>query len=147
MREGHFLLRHTMYHVVKSNQTRFSMKITHPARDEIQLDKVLAAFGSPLRLAAIRKVAEEEPCPCYTILPQVTKSTMSHHFRILRESGIVWQHHAGRVYSLTIRTEDLNIRFPGLLDSILKNLKTDPHTQALLAAYPDALPPDVETAR
>lgn len=129
---------------LNEHQTRFSMKITHPARDDIQLDKVLAAFGSPLRLAAIRKVAEEEPCPCYTILPQVTKSTMSHHFRILRESGIVWQHHTGRVYSLTLRTEDLNFRFPGLLDAILSNLRTDPQTLTLLAAYPDTLPAEAE---
>lgn len=115
------------------------MNIQHPSRDEIQIDKVLAALGSSVRLAAVRKILTSEPCPCYTILPQITKSTMTHHFRILRESGVVWQHHIGRVYSLTIRREDLEFRFPGLLSAVLSTLSEDKLTKELLDQYPDTL--------
>lgn len=115
------------------------MNIKHPSREEIQLDKVLAALGSPIRLAAIRKILTGEPCPCYTILPQVTKSTMTHHFRILRESGIVQQHHNGRVFSLSIRRDDLEARFPGLMSSVIQALRDDALINETLDQYPDSL--------
>ncbi|WP_234636476.1 ArsR/SmtB family transcription factor [Allorhizobium ampelinum] len=102
------------------------MKSYHPKREEIRLDSVLTALGSPVRLAAIKVIAEVGEHPCCGILPQISKSTMTHHFRILRESGVVWQQHIGREYRLSLRRDDLNARFPGLLDAILSPLQNEP---------------------
>lgn len=94
---------------------------SHPDRDSICLDKVLSALGSPIRLAAVKVIAEGGECPCCAVLPHMPKSTMTHHFRILRDSGVVWQRHIGREYKLSLRREDLDSRFPGLLDAILRS--------------------------
>jgi hypothetical protein len=98
------------------------MVVTHPDRDAICLDKVLTALGSPIRLAAVKVIAQQEACPCCAVLPHMRKSTMTHHFRILRDSGVVWQRHIGREYKLSLRREDLDSRFPGLLDAILQSI-------------------------
>lgn len=114
------------------------MVANHPKRDDIRLDLVLAALGSPLRLAAVRAIAQGEEHPCCAVLPQVRKSTMTHHFRILRDSGIVWQRHIGREYRLSLRRDDLDARFPGLLDAVLPPLEHDPQTMGILADYRSA---------
>ncbi|WP_273725125.1 helix-turn-helix transcriptional regulator [Brucella gallinifaecis] len=112
------------------------MKITnHPSTEEIRLDSVMAALSSPLRLAAVRMIAQGGEHPCCAVLPTVGKSTMTHHFRILRDSGVVWQRRIGQEYRLSLRREDLDARFPGLLDSILRPLYNDPLTLATLREY------------
>lgn len=108
------------------------MLTNHPKSEDIRLDSVLSALSNPLRLAVVRTIASIDEYPCCDVLPQIPKSTMTHHFRILRDSGVVWQHHIGREYRLSLRREDLDTRFPGLLDAILKSLNTDPLTQDVL---------------
>lgn len=113
-----------------------NMKITnHPSTEEIRLDSVMAALSSPLRLAAVRMIAQGGEHPCCAVLPTIGKSTMTHHFRILRDSGVVWQRRIGQEYRLSLRREDLDARFPGLLDSILRPLYNDPLTLATLSEY------------
>ncbi|MBC3466844.1 helix-turn-helix domain-containing protein [Pseudomonas sp. RW10S2] len=107
----------------------------HPKRRDIRLESVLAALGSPLRLAALRMIAEGGEHPCNAVLPTVKKSTLTHHFRILRDSGVVWQRRVGQSYQLSLRREDLDARFPGLLDAILAPLQYDPLTRASLSDY------------
>ncbi|AYC19732.1 hypothetical protein DZA65_02854 [Dickeya dianthicola] len=107
----------------------------HPHTDEIRLESVLSALSNPLRLAAVRMIAEGGEHPCCGVLPTVGKSTMTHHFRILRDSGIVWQRRIGQEYRLSLRRDDLNARFPGLLDAILGPLSDDPLTLETLSEY------------
>lgn len=95
----------------------------------------MSALSSPLRLAALRMIADGGEYPCCTILPSQRKSTMTHHFRILRDSGIVWQRRFGQEYRLSLRREDLDARFPGLLDCILGPLYNDPLTRQSLSEY------------
>jgi len=116
-------------------RTMLGMIAKHPKSEDIQLESVLAALSSPLRLAALRVIAGFGEHPCCDVLPQIPKSTMTHHFRILRDSGVVWQHHVGREYRLSLRRDDLNARFPGLLDAILNPLHSDPLTQTTLRQY------------
>jgi DNA-binding transcriptional ArsR family regulator len=54
----------------------------------------------------------------------VAKSTMTHHFRVLREAGVVWQERQGTTKLTSLRREDLDARFPGLLDSVLASAAT-----------------------
>ncbi|MBB2157865.1 helix-turn-helix transcriptional regulator [Gluconacetobacter diazotrophicus] len=107
----------------------------HPKREDIRLEAVLTALGNPIRLAAVRTIAVGGEHPCCDVLPQIPKSTMTHHWRALRDSGVVWQRHIGREYRLELRREDLDSRFPGLLDSILGPLVSDPLTQETVSEY------------
>jgi DNA-binding transcriptional ArsR family regulator len=92
----------------------------HPDRDEIELPTVLHALSDPQRLEIVRKLAEEPtPRPCGMFEVPVAKSTMTHHFRVLREAGVVRQERQGTTKLTSLRRDDLDARFPGLLDSVL----------------------------
>ncbi|GAA4488079.1 ArsR/SmtB family transcription factor [Gluconacetobacter asukensis] len=123
--------------MTRSHDTRTNPRMIarHPKREDIRLDAVLTALGNPIRLAAVRTIAVGGEHPCCDVLPQIPKSTMTHHWRALRDSGVVWQRHIGREYRLELRREDLDSRFPGLLDSILGPLVSDPLTQETIAEY------------
>jgi DNA-binding transcriptional ArsR family regulator len=91
----------------------------HPDVAEIALVDVLAALGHPTRLEAVRKLANGEEKFCGEVVPDVPKSSMTHHWRALRESGIIRQRRSGRKLYLTLRRDDLDARYPGLLDLLL----------------------------
>jgi DNA-binding transcriptional ArsR family regulator len=46
---------------------------------------------------------------------------MTHHFRILREAGVIEQRRDGTSKLTSLRREDLDARFPGLLDAVLSS--------------------------
>jgi DNA-binding transcriptional ArsR family regulator len=97
-------------------------KLHHPERDQIELPAVLHALSDPQRLEIVRTVADSaEPCPCGSIKLGVSKSTMTHHYRVLRESGVIRQHREGTAKLTELRREDLDARFPGLLDAVLSS--------------------------
>jgi DNA-binding transcriptional ArsR family regulator len=95
-------------------------EITHPKRAEIELEAVLHALSDPVRLTMVSAMAaEEEGQSCGSFEVPVTKSTCTHHFRVLREAGVIEQRQEGTAKINTLRREDLEARFPGLLDSVL----------------------------
>jgi DNA-binding transcriptional ArsR family regulator len=92
----------------------------HPAASEIELTAVMHALSDPARLSVVRTLAvqaEERPCGSFEL--GVTKATASHHFKVLREAGIVRMRPDGARRYLTLRRDDLDARFPGLLDAVL----------------------------
>ncbi len=92
----------------------------HPKPDEIELVDVLNALGHPIRLEVVRKLAGTTgERACGEVMPTVPKSTMTGHWRVLRESGVLWERAEGRMNMLRLRRDDLDARFPGLLDSVL----------------------------
>ena len=95
--------------------------VSAPRREDIRLESVLAALSDPVRLTIVRALAESPGSQraCGTFGLPVSKSTASHHFRVLREAGVILQHDQGRERLTELRQEDLDSRFPGLLDSIL----------------------------
>ncbi|AIQ38574.1 ArsR family transcriptional regulator [Paenibacillus sp. FSL R5-0345] len=96
------------------------MKILfHPDRKDIQLASVLYALSDPIRLHIVSDIHRNGEQACNGFNVPIAKSTMSHHARTLRESGVVFTRVQGTQRILSLRTEDLNVRFPGLLDSIL----------------------------
>ena len=98
------------------------MEIHHPERSELELPAVLHALSDPHRLEIVRRLAEDsEPRPCGTFGFDISKSTMTHHFRILRESGVIRQERQGTTKITELRREDLDARFPGLLDAVLSS--------------------------
>ncbi|TMC49533.1 MAG: helix-turn-helix transcriptional regulator [Chloroflexi bacterium] len=82
------------------------------------LTTVLQALADPVRLAIIRAVAAE-PRTCGGFDVPVTKSTLSHHFRVLREAGIIEQRCEGTRKLTSVRRAELEAAYPGLLESIL----------------------------
>ena len=50
----------------------------------------------------------------------VVKSTLTHHWRVLRESGVIWQRPQGRENMISLRRDDLDTRFPGLMAILLQ---------------------------
>ncbi len=95
--------------------------LSHPTRDEIRLADVLFALSDPERLAIVRQVADGplDMAECVLTNPDMPKSTKSHLMKVLREAGVIRNEPNGRHRSLTLRREDLDARFPGLLDAVL----------------------------
>jgi DNA-binding transcriptional ArsR family regulator len=99
------------------------MALPHPARDELELSAVLHALSDPQRLHVVRVLAETAaPRRCGSFGLSVTKSTATHHFRVLREAGVIEQCEEGTARLNSLRREDLDERFPGLLDAILESV-------------------------
>ena len=99
------------------------MDLYHPERDELELPAVLHALSDPHRLEIVRMLAADPaPRPCGTFGLKVTKSTLTHHFRVLREAGVIEQRRLGTTKLTSLRREDLEQRFPGLLDAVLESV-------------------------
>jgi DNA-binding transcriptional ArsR family regulator len=94
--------------------------LQHPARDELRLEAVLHALSDPVRLRMVRALAERGgEVACGRVPVPVSKSTSTHHFKVLREAGVVAQRDEGTTRLTALRRADLDARFPGLLDSVL----------------------------
>ncbi|MCX5203019.1 helix-turn-helix domain-containing protein [Streptomyces sp. NBC_00237] len=99
------------------------MATHHPDRDQLLMEDVLAALGNPVRLGIVRELAASEgERTCGSLPLEVTKATATHHWRVLRESGVTREHKAGRYKAIELRRADLDARFPGLLDAVLNPL-------------------------
>ncbi|MEV6738785.1 helix-turn-helix domain-containing protein [Streptomyces sp. NPDC051104] len=97
-----------------------SRDLPHPVREDIRLEAVLHALSDPMRLRIVRELAavgDELSCSHFDL--PVTKSTSTHHFRVLRESGVIRQVYRGTAKMNGLRRDDLDDLFPGLLDTLL----------------------------
>ncbi|WP_138753224.1 ArsR/SmtB family transcription factor [Paenibacillus sinopodophylli] len=96
------------------------MKILfHPNLEDIELTSVLYALSDPIRLKLVMNIRESGEQTCGHFDFPVVKSTMTHHIRTLREAGILNVRKQGTQHFLTLRADDLNLRFPGLLEAIV----------------------------
>lgn len=96
------------------------MKILHhPYRTELHLSSVLYALSDPVRLFMVSEIRRAGERTCGDIEVPVVKSTFSHHARTLREAGVINVRVQGTQRFLSLRSEDLESRFPGLLSSVL----------------------------
>lgn len=100
-------------------ETETTQAIAHPGRDEFELAAVLHALSDPVRLKIVGALAADGGRTCGSFDLPVTKSTCTHHFKVLREAGLIHQRQEGTARINTLRREDLEVRFPGLLASIL----------------------------
>lgn len=98
-------------------------RFVHPSIDDITLCGLLEALSDPLRLKILKVLIEQDgflsccqSAPC----PKIAKSTLSNHFRILRESGLIRMSKKGVENHSVVRLEEINQKFPGLLKTILK---------------------------
>jgi len=91
----------------------------HPARDDIKLSDIFYALSDPTRQSIVKELAEKTVSNCKDFELEVAKSTLSHHLKVLRESGLTQTRQSGTMAFVSLRREDLDARFPGLLDAIL----------------------------
>jgi DNA-binding transcriptional ArsR family regulator len=92
----------------------------HPPTDTLDLVRVLQALSDPARLAMVRRIAAEGAQTCGALGVDRPKSSMSHHFRVLREAGVIQTTASGLLHMNDLRRDDLQARFPGLLAAILQ---------------------------
>jgi DNA-binding transcriptional ArsR family regulator len=99
-----------------------SSELHHPETGEIDLPSLLHALSDPMRLEIVRSLASspEGELACKAIELPVGKPTASHHFKVLRLAGVIAQHDEGTRRISRLRRDDLEQRFPGLLDSVLR---------------------------
>jgi DNA-binding transcriptional ArsR family regulator len=98
------------------------VQFVHPQREDITLAGVLAALADPMRLRIVKSLLERKDCMSCTAAapsPGMAKSTLSNHFRILREAGLIQTSKKGVEHRNVVREADINARFPKLLKTIL----------------------------
>jgi DNA-binding transcriptional ArsR family regulator len=98
--------------------------LRHPAREQMEIAAVLHALSDPMRLRIVAGLAVQDDRTCKSFDLPVTKSTCTHHFRVLREAGVIRQRLEGTTKLNTLRRDDLEARFPGLLESVLRATRT-----------------------
>jgi DNA-binding transcriptional ArsR family regulator len=108
------------------------MGLYHPDPEEFELAAVLHALSDPQRLRIVQTLAEDPaPRPCGTFGLEISKSTLTHHFRVLREAGVIEQRSDGTAKYNSLRRDDLERRFPGLLNAVLESAADPRLTRAV----------------
>ncbi|WP_406134699.1 ArsR/SmtB family transcription factor [Streptomyces sp. NBC_01089] len=93
-------------------------ELGHPSPEEMDFGKVLTALSDPLRRRVVTELIAEQGDPertCASFNLPVSKSTCTHHFRVLRESGLVTDVDYGNRRGVRLRRPEVEQRFPGLL--------------------------------
>jgi DNA-binding transcriptional ArsR family regulator len=105
-----------------------SRSLAHPSREAIRLADVLHALADPMRLRIVCALAAAEgELNCADIELPVSKSTCTHHFRVLREHGVIRQSYRGTAKMNGLRRDDLEALFPGLVDGVLRAAELQAH--------------------
>ena len=108
---------------------RMSRALLHPTREQIELPMVLDCLSDPTRLAIVYNLAKldqaaTEMC-CGDFNAFSGKSNLAYHFAKLRESGLMQTRIVGTNRLMKLRRDDLDARFPGLLDAVIKAAARD----------------------
>ena len=96
-----------------------------PSRDQLSLSEILYALSDPVRLDIVMELDDEGEQSCNQCRVEMPKSSLSHHFKVLREAGIITTRIEGTRHYNSVRCADLNARFPGLMGAILKAARAD----------------------
>jgi DNA-binding transcriptional ArsR family regulator len=92
----------------------------HPSIEDVALEDVFHALSDPVRLDIVLQLAREGEASCSALDGGRPKSSMSHHFRVLRDAGLVRTRSEGVLHLNSLRREELDRRFPGLLQSVIR---------------------------
>ncbi len=95
------------------------MHVDEPTVDAMTLSVVMAALSDPMRVAIVRELAGHAEKTCGTFELGISKATRSHHFKVLREAGLTHTRAEGTHRYISLRREDVDSRFPGLLGAVL----------------------------
>lgn len=93
--------------------------LPQPALEDVEVGAVLQALADPVRLEIVRILAARGETTCTALgLPQ-SPSTVTHHLRVLRDAGLISTRVRGTARPSQLRHDELELRFPRLLDSVL----------------------------
>lgn len=99
-------------------------QFVHPSKEDIRLAGLMNAFADPIRLCIFKSLMNENGCmscsEAAAAHKKMPKSTLSHHFRIMRESGLIHTTKQGVEHRNVIRKDEINEKFPGLLKTMMK---------------------------
>lgn len=93
--------------------------LIHPEAADLDVLDVLHALSDPTRMTIVQTLLADPERACGTFPVDVAPSTLTHHFRVLREAGVIRQREDGNRRWTTLRLDDLQARFPGLVDTIV----------------------------
>nr|WP_228486727.1 helix-turn-helix domain-containing protein [Paludibaculum fermentans] len=98
--------------------------LLHPSVDEITVESILHALADPVRVAIYAGLFKSDSAQnCTSFLgncgANIPKSTLSQHFKVLREAGLIHSERRGVEMHNTTRCAEIEARFPGLLLAIL----------------------------
>lgn len=93
--------------------------IRHPESADVDLLRVLHALSDRTRMEIVQILADGTERACGTFPVDVAASTLSHHFKVLRESGVIAQRQDGRERMTRLRSEVLDERFPDLIGTLV----------------------------
>jgi DNA-binding transcriptional ArsR family regulator len=96
----------------------------HPSPKDFTIDGVLYALADPVRRGIVLKLlsCDGKGMSCSKAsCAQLSPSTISFHHKVLRESGLIRSEKVGVEVINSVRKSELDRRFPGLLDAVLKN--------------------------
>ncbi len=96
------------------------MDLFEPDLADIPLTTVLQALGDEARLAIVRELARDGERCCGTFDLGLAKATRSHHLKVLREAGITHTRIEGTTRYVSLRREQLQRRYPGLLNAVVQ---------------------------
>lgn len=99
---------------------------THPSPQDITLTGILHALGDPVRLALLAQLSCGTAQNCSMVaqkLENLSLSTRHHHLRVLREAGLIRSEKKGTSVMNQLRHDELEKRFPGLLESIFSHAR------------------------
>jgi DNA-binding transcriptional ArsR family regulator len=97
-------------------------KIPHPPIEALDLATIMRALGDPVRLDIVRLLGDGRPRMCGEIsgLMGQPVSTCSYHLKLLREAGLTRARADGTQRLISLRRDDVEARFPGLIDVLTR---------------------------
>jgi DNA-binding transcriptional ArsR family regulator len=98
------------------------VKIRHPETDALDLATIMRTVGDPVRLAIVRELRDgrERACGELQVALGIPASTGSYHLKLLREAGVTRTRAEGTTRWISLRRDDLEARFPGLVDVLTR---------------------------
>jgi DNA-binding transcriptional ArsR family regulator len=109
------------------------MQLEEPRADDMTLAAVMAALSDPVRVRIVRRLASSGgELTCGTFDLGISKATRSHHFKVLREAGLTHTRSEGTHRHVSLRREDCDARFPGLLEAVLTAAEREAAVPALI---------------
>ena len=93
--------------------------IPHPDLEQLHLTDVLHALSDPVRLEIVRLLGIHQELSCGRLEVSVSKSTLPHHLRVLRDAGLTYTRSEGVQRLVSLRRDEVEVRFPGLLACVL----------------------------
>jgi DNA-binding transcriptional ArsR family regulator len=96
-----------------------NMHPEEPDLESVTLTAMMAALSDPMRVRIVRALATQGERTCGMFDLGISKATRSHHFKVLREAGLTHTRSEGTHRHVSLRRDEVDARFPGLLDAVL----------------------------